>query len=1153
MQLDQTFDIVASLTDAHILVAVSHDRGAFNRGLGYFRQGRVKNISWDPARSQVQGRVRGSRANPYTTTAAIAVRDGRLAITGSQCTCPMFMDCKHVVALLMAARVLASASIEAAVPQWRQQLTTLMPAQKSADRHQPPDGYAPLALQFRVDGITMAVSQPTLFSSASQLSVSIRPVCQEKPGKWASSYRLTWRGTATYASYSSQVFDPAKVEWLSNLSSLNSEIGYYFYGAETRWQKLDGFADIGLWPLLQTGRLLGVPFVGTSAKDEVRLAHRSALQANITRIGDDLSLERFVTFDDQPTSATLLGAVGHGGIFAVEVGRSGRVLTLAQAEPRLTDDHLRLLTLSGVTVPADDVDDFMGQFYPLLRRRLRVTSTDGSVDLPTPPRPILVGRVWADSAWQVEVAWTWRYGQVTYPFVDDSLGATPRDDLVERIILTSVELAVADMPGFAGFQLGQVSRFVGGGGLQARAFSETVLPLLQEHPDVEIVIDDPLPEYRDIAETASISLSTSDSGDNDWFDLGVKITAGGIVLPFQDVFLALAAGQQQMVLAGGEVVRIDDPVLTRLRDLIDEARALSDQPTGPLRISRYQTGLWSDLTEVADDVLQADAWRESVSDLIELVNRGEGVSPIELPAGLTVQMRPYQHHAFEWLTFLDTHRLGGILADDMGLGKTVEVLAWIAGVVERRGGGDDHGIVRGPDGTPSPFMVVAPASVVGNWVTEAGRFTPSLRVVALTETLGKSSTLLDDVVRDADVIVMSYAIFRLDNDELAKITWQGLILDEAQFVKNARSVGNKLARSLRARVKLAVTGTPLENDVMELWALLSIVAPGFGGSAKSFKEVYGTPITKAATTRQRRRIAAATRSTPRNFRAYDAMQVSADEEEVMKLGDQRLSQLRRRLRPLMLRRTKELVAPELPSRQEQILEVGLSTRHRTIYDTYLQRERQRVLGLLDDLDRNRFAILRSLTILRRLALDASLIEPVKYAGVPSAKLDTLIEQVEEVVASGHRALVFSQFTTFLAKATQRLDKAGIDYTYLDGHTRSRDKVISRFRNEDIPVFCLSLKAGGFGLTLTEADYVFLLDPWWNPATEQQAIDRTHRIGQTRGVMVVRLVSEGTIEEKVMALQARKREVFKAVLADDDAEASFASSLSAEDIRGLLLE
>ena len=260
-----------------------------------------------------------------------------------------------------------------------------------------------------------------------------------------------------------------------------------------------------------------------------------------------------------------------------------------------------------------------------------------------------------------------------------------------------------------------------------------------------------------------------------------------------------------------------------------------------------------------------------------------------------------------------------------------------------------------------------------------------------------------------------------------------------------------------------------------------------------------------------------------------------------------LAALRRRIRPLMRRRTKEQVAAELPPKQEQVLEVVLNPKHRKIYDTHLQRERRKVLGLVDDLQQNRFTIFRSLTLLRQLALDASLVDE-GYDGVRSSKADAFLEHLQEVVAEGHRALVFSSFTGFLGTVRKRLDDAGLPYAYLDGRTRNREQCIDEFRSGRAPVFLISLKAGGSGLNLTEADYVYVLDPWWNPAVEAQAVDRAHRIGQDKSVMVYRLVAADTIEEKVVALQERKRDLFARVL--DDEAGALSGALTAEDIRGL---
>jgi SNF2 family DNA or RNA helicase len=302
----------------------------------------------------------------------------------------------------------------------------------------------------------------------------------------------------------------------------------------------------------------------------------------------------------------------------------------------------------------------------------------------------------------------------------------------------------------------------------------------------------------------------------------------------------------------------------------------------------------------------------------------------------------------------------------------------------------------------------------------------------------------------------------------------------------------------------------MENNLMELWSLLSITAPGLFPDPKRFADQYARPIERG--------------------------------------GDpDRLARLRRRIKPLVKRRSKELVARDLPRKHEQILEVDLHPRHRKLYDTHLQRERQKILGLLGDFDRHRFTILRSITLLRQLSLHPGLVDE-RAGAVPCTKLNALVDQLTEVAAGGHRALVFSQFTTLLAKLRDRLDQEGIDYCYLDGRTRRRERVIERFKTGTDPAFLISLKAGGTGLNLTDADYCFLLDPWWNPATENQAIDRTHRIGQTRPVMIYRLIARDTIEEKVFALARRKAALFSGVM--DDGEL-FATGVTAEDIRGLV--
>jgi SNF2 family DNA or RNA helicase len=638
-------------------------------------------------------------------------------------------------------------------------------------------------------------------------------------------------------------------------------------------------------------------------------------------------------------------------------------------------------------------------------------------------------------------------------------------------------------------------------------FTTEVLTLLSGRDDVRVEVSGRVPDYREAGDSLEIEVSAGErDGDPDWFDLGIDITVEGRKVPFAELFVALANGQTHLLLPDGAYFSLDKPELAALAKLIDEARSLQDQPDGALRISRFQAGLWEELASLGEVSHQAAAWQRQVRGLLSI---GE-IDAAPVPASICAQLRPYQLSGFQWLAFLWTNGLGGILADDMGLGKTLQTLALIQHAKDVRaaeramGGGEEAGYVNS-----RPFLIVTPTSVLANWTAEADRFAPDLKVVTVSDTFGRRGGSLAEIIDGADAVVTSYTLLRLDFETYGATEWSGLILDEAQYVKNHQSKAYQCARRVVTPFKVAITGTPMENNLMELWSLLSITAPGLFPNPERFKDYYARPIEKGG-------------------------------------NPELLGQLRRRIRPLIMRRTKEQVAADLPAKQEQVLEVELHPRHRKVYQTHLQRERQKVLGLLDDVNHNRFTILRSLTLLRQLSLHAALVDE-EHSDVPSAKIDSLIEQIGDVVGGGHRALVFSQFTRFLRIARTRLEAAGVECCYLDGTTINRPAVISSFKEGKAPVFLISLKAGGFGLNLTEADYCFLLDPWWNPATEAQAVDRTHRIGQTRNVMVYRLIASGTIEEKVMALKARKAELFSSVI---DSDGAFSSALSVDDIRAL---
>jgi len=630
---------------------------------------------------------------------------------------------------------------------------------------------------------------------------------------------------------------------------------------------------------------------------------------------------------------------------------------------------------------------------------------------------------------------------------------------------------------------------------EAAVLCGEILPQLDCRDAFMVEIEEGAPDFRAAQSDPQLEFSSGDDElvPNDWFNLNIAVQVDGHAVPLSDVIVELASGATHMLLPTGVYFRLDTPELLRLRELLEEARALGEIENGKVNARSLNVTLWDELLALGVVDEQVGKWRQTLAQL----TTATPPVPVDVPKGLHATLRDYQRDGLNWLSFLWDNGLGGVLADDMGLGKTVQTLALIARAAETGSG---------------RFLVVAPASVVSNWAAECRKFTPGLTAVAITTTDGRSGVPLAEQAATADIVITSYALMRIDFQAYAEIDWAGVILDEAQFVKNHNSKTHQCARRLDARFKLAITGTPMENNLMELWSLLSITVPGLFPSPKAFTDYFRKPI----------------------------------ESQSIR---ERLPVLRRRIKPVMLRRTKARVASELPPKQEQVLALDLGARHRKIYDARLARERQKVLGLLGDWEKNRFQIFRSLTLLRQLSLHAGLVDGSKI-DVGSAKIDFLVERLPELVAEGHSALVFSQFTGFLGILRSHLDAVGLKYSYLDGslNARQRAAAITTFSEGGTQVFLISLKAGGFGLNLTQADYCFVCDPWWSPAAEAQAVDRAHRIGQTRPVTVYRLVSQGTIEERVVALQDRKRELFTAVV--DEGEV-LGSTISASDIQALL--
>lgn len=819
-----------------------------------------------------------------------------------------------------------------------------------------------------------------------------------------------------------------------------------------------------------------------------------------------------------------------------------------------------LISAGTVEIPAAERPAFQRDFLPALSRSVPALTPDPALALPavTPPRLVLELTFDEEVRHDAQLGWHWEYPR--NPFEADpehesgvqclpvfgypgEEGGEVRDERFEARVLRSVRSVLAAHPALASLEERRVE------GWETRELLSVVLPKLRRISAVRVRFNGTPPEFVE-ATDALIEVTVTEGNSRDWFGLGIAVKVNDWTVPFAQIFEALDRGADRILLGNGTYFSLRRPEFKTLRTLIAEAREL-DEAGGELRINRHQAGLFSELESLAASVQTTRRWDEQVRSLLALVEASEAreTDPAEggnkpatsadahgkrnepgsarsslnreypVPVGLQATLRPYQVEGYRWLTFLYEHRMGGILADDMGLGKTVQALALLAHAIE------EHRAAV-PGEPFAPFLVIAPTSVIANWAAEAERFLPGAKVVTITETTA-GKTPLAERVAGAHLVLTSYTLLRMDEDAYASYAaglgsgegpgtpgWGALLLDEAQFVKNTGTRAWSIARAMPARTKIAMTGTPLENNLMELWALLAIVADGLFPSARAFRDLYARPAESG--------------EDPAHAAATAA-------------------RLRRRIRPLMLRRTKELVAAELPAKNDVRVNLPLAPGHRRIYDTHLQRERQKVLGLLEDMDKNRFTIFQSLTLLRRLALDAALIDPDAYEGVTSAKREYLVERLPELLAGGHRVLVFSQFTGYLKSIARALSEKGIDHLYLDGSTRNRAEVIEAFRAGAAPVFLISLKAGGFGLNLTEADHVFIMDPWWNPAAEQQAVDRIHRIGQEREVHVYRLVAEGTIEEKVMQLKASKAALFDAVVG----EGEFASAaVTAEDVREL---
>lgn len=571
----------------------------------------------------------------------------------------------------------------------------------------------------------------------------------------------------------------------------------------------------------------------------------------------------------------------------------------------------------------------------------------------------------------------------------------------------------------------------------------------------------------------------------DWFDIHAKIKFGEFEVPFKELRKLILRKKVEFKLPNGEIAIIPEVWLTKYADLF----ALSETEGANERpvLRKYHLNLVKELEE-------GNLAKVHLSEKLRSLSSFGGFKNYPVPEGFKGELRPYQRAGYNWLKFLNEYKLGGCLADDMGLGKTVQTLTLLQSEKEVGAG---------------TSLLIMPTSLIYNWEKEASKFTPELRILNYTGTLRNK-----DITRfeNYDLILTSYGITRLDSELLQKFYFNYIILDESQVIKNPTSNIAKAVRELKSRHKLVLTGTPIENTTLDLWSQMSFINPGILGTQTYFRNEFQNPIEK-----------------------------KADESRSRKLG--------MIIKPFILRRHKSQVATELPEKVEHVQYSEMTADQEKRYEEVKNHYREKIFKLIEQegLGNSRFMILEGLTKLRQLANHPKMVDQ-SYDG-DSGKLEDVTHMLQSAMGDGHKILVFSQFVKHLDLIRSYLKQNKIDYAYLDGSSNDRKEQVERFNKDtNLKIFLISIKAGGLGLNLTEADYVFILDPWWNPAVEAQAVDRAHRIGQKKKVFTYKFITRNSVEEKILTLQQKKLKLTQELIVTEE---SFMKQLTREDIEQML--
>jgi len=1049
----------------------------------------IRRLDKGAVETRIVADVQGTQDDPYEVELWMELEaDGKVASVDGACGCPVEEDCKHIVAVLLTlersgelARTEVAGAEEgiatelpppsAAAEEWLGELAAQVRSSTRAD-----DGLARVIYLLHPGdppSLALARSRPLKKGGYGQ-PAPFRPQPQDlAPG----------RGPRSLVTES----DIAPLRLFLSLQAGGS----YFYRDAV---DLGGEAGGLLLRLaLATGRLHLDGLV------ETRLAEGAAQTCHWHWLADAHGRQRLhpglpagvIVVPTQPPFYVDTGCGEMGELLSAVparlIGSLVRAPALDEADAMLVRQRLEALSGTAVALlPLPAVPEARPAGTPLPRLRLtRALLRHRGADRLREHLPVAV--LWFDYPDGISVA----AGAHASPFLRRKVGdrwwTLRRDPAAESDARRALRESGLDRPPLVA--AGQLLVREGDGEplvpqrndvLGWLAFLRDEVPRLEEGGmAVEFAADFP---YT-LAQAEDWFIAVEESVGNDWFDLdlGVQIGSERVSLVAPLMRLIREEGQLIDTLRGLDdadsyPVAIDErrllpvPVARLKAWLLPLLEFLDD---GRPRLSRHHAATLAGLEDIPSRWLGG----EELRGLGRRLRDFSGI-PRCLPApGFATELRPYQQDGLDWLQFLREFGLAGILADDMGLGKTVQTLAHLQ--LEKHAGRADR-----------PSLVVATTSLMANWRNEAAQFTPDLKVLTLH---GKDRAERFGEIASADVVLTTYPLLVRDRDTLLEQEWHLLVMDEAQFIKNPKAQSHQVARRLRARHRLSLTGTPLENHLGELWAQFDYLMPGFLGTAKRFTQVYRTPIEK--------------------------------------LGDEDMRQrLVERVRPFLLRRTKEQVLDDLPPRTEMVRWVEIEGGQRDLYESLrVAFDRKLRHALVEQgVGRSQIMIFDALLKLRQICCDPRLVRLpaaealVRKGHAHSAKLETLLEMLVELLDEGRKVLLFSQFTSMLGLIEAELDKRGIAYAKLTGQTRDREAQINEFQGGRVPLFLISLKAGGTGLNLTAADTVIHYDPWWNPAVEEQATARAHRIGQDKPVFVYKLMTQGTVEERILALQDRKR-------------------------------